>query len=182
MLIRLLSLASIVALLPLPCVSANEALKFDKEKSKIDFVGRKKDGKHVGGFKTFQAKATANFEDPSASALEIEIDTTSLWSDDDKLTNHLKNPDFFDVRKFPKIVFKSTKIEAEDESNVKITGDMTMLGKTVAVTVPCEAEVDGDDVNLVAKFKIDRTKWGMNYGVGNIENDVEITAKLVMTR
>ena len=27
-----------------------------------------------------------------------------------------------------------------------------------------------------------RTKWGMNYGVGNIENDVEVKAQLVFVR
>ncbi|TVP97492.1 MAG: YceI family protein [Planctomycetaceae bacterium] len=182
MLFRFLPLATVIALLLSSPLAANEALTLDPEKSKIDFVGRKTDGKHVGGFKSFKVKSVANFDDPSASTLEIEIDTNSLWSDNDKLTNHLKNPDFFDVRKFPKLTFKATKIAAEDESDVKITGDMTMLGKTVAVTVPCEVESIDDKVHLVAKFKIDRTKWGMNYGVGNIENDVEITATLVLAR
>jgi polyisoprenoid-binding protein YceI len=182
MLFRILPLVMAVALLLSSPLAANETLTLDPEKSKIDFVGRKTDGKHVGGFKSFKVKSVANFDEPSASTLEIEIDTSSLWSDNDKLTNHLKNPDFFDVRKFPKLTFKATKIASEDESDVKITGDMTMLGKTVAVTVPCEVETSDETVQLVAKFKIDRTKWGMNYGVGNIENDVEITATLVLAR
>ena len=162
---------------------AADLLTLDAEKSKIDFVGKKSDGSHAGGFKAFKVKSVADFENPTASQLEIEIDTTSLWSDDEKLTNHLKNPDFFDVRKFPKITFKSTGVEpSEEEGKAKITGDLTMLGKTVKVSVPCEAAITDDSVEVNAKFKIDRTLWGMEYGVGKIEKDVDITAKLVLNR
>lgn len=160
---------------------AADILKLNAEKSKIDFVGTKTDGKHVGGFKKFKADAMADFDDPSAGSLEITIDATSLWSDDDKLTNHLKNPDFFDVRKYPTIVFKATKISADEES-AKLTGQMTMLGKTVEVTVPAKVSLTDDDITLTAEFKIDRTKWGMNYGTGKIDNDVAITAVLTFQR
>jgi polyisoprenoid-binding protein YceI len=162
-------------------VSAAETLKLDAEKSKIEFVGKKPDGKHVGGFKKFKANAVADFENPSAGSLEIMIDTPSLWSDDDKLTNHLKNPDFFDVRKFPQVTFKTTKITADEES-AEMTGDMTMLGKKVEVSVPAKVQVTEETITVVAEFKIDRTKWGMDYGVGKIDNEVEITATLVFDR
>lgn len=161
--------------------SAADIVKLDAEKSKIDFVGKKTDGKHVGGFKKFKADAMADYENPEAGSLEITIDTTSLWSDDEKLTNHLKNPDFFDVRKYPTIVFKATKITADEES-AKLTGQLTMLGKTVEVTVPAKVETDDEEITLTSEFKIDRTKWGMNYGEGKIDNDVAITAVLVFDR
>jgi polyisoprenoid-binding protein YceI len=161
--------------------SAAEALKLNTEKSKIEFVGKKPDGKHVGGFKKFKANATADLDNPTAGSLEIMIDTPSLWSDDEKLTNHLKNPNFFDVRKYPQVTFKSTKITANEES-AKITGDMTMLGKKVEVTVPAKAEVTEESITVIAEFKIDRTKWGMEYGVGKIDNEVDVTATLVFDR
>jgi polyisoprenoid-binding protein YceI len=160
---------------------AGEILKLDSEKSKIGFVGKKTDGQHVGGFKKFDAKAVADFENPSAGSLEITIDTNSLWSDDDKLTNHLKNPDFFNVRKYPQIVFKATKITANEEE-AKLTGQLTMLDKTVEVTVPAKVTVVDEAIELTASFTIDRTKWGMNYGAGKIDNDVAITAVLVFER
>lgn len=169
-------------------VQAAENLALDADKSKIEFVGKKTDGKHVGGFKSFKAKAVADFEQPAASKLEIVIDTPSIWSDNDKLTNHLKNPDFFDVRKHPKITFTSTKISttgegtAAGEETATISGDLTMLGKTVPVTIPAKVDVSDEQVQITATFKLDRTKWGMNYGVGNIENDVDVKATLVFTR
>jgi len=161
--------------------SAADIIKLDAEKSKVGFVGTKTDGKHAGGFKKFKADAMADYENPAAGTLEITIDATSLWSDDEKLTNHLKNPDFFDVRKYPTIVFKATKITADEES-AKLTGQLTMLGKTVEVTVPAKVEANDEDITLTTEFKIDRTKWGMNYGEGKIDNEVAISAVLVFDR
>ena len=169
-------------------VGAAETLKLDAEQSKIEFLGKKTDGQHVGGFKKFQADAAADFEQPASSKLEIVIDTPSIWSDNDKLTNHLKNPDFFDVRKHPKVTFTATKIStsgeetAAGEETTTISGNLTMLGKTVPVTIPAKVDVSDEQVQINATFKLDRTKWGMNYGVGNIENDVEVKATLVFVR
>ncbi len=162
---------------------AGEKLSLDQEKSKIEFVGSKADGKHEGGFKTFTVNAVADFENPDNGSLEIEIATDSLWSDDEKLTNHLKNPDFFDVRKYPKITFKATKINHSDsDEKVTMVGVIKMLDKEVEVTVPCTPAISETAVTLKADFKIDRTKWGMTYGEGKINNDVEIRAVLVLNR
>ena len=163
--------------------TAEKNLKLNKEASKIGFVGSKPEGTHEGGFKTFDVKATADFEAPENSTLEIMIDTTSLWSDNDKLTNHLKNPDFFDVRKYPKATFKSSKIiHSEEEGKATIVGTMKMLDKEVEVKIPATVTVGEDKVTLVADFKIDRTKWGMSYGKGKIDDEVAIKANLVFTR
>lgn len=162
---------------------AAETLELDADASKIEFVGKKSDGKHVGGFKKFSTIAVADFEEPSNGSLAIEIDTSSLWSDDEKLTNHLKNPDFFDVRKHPKITFKSTALIAdEEEGKAKIKGDLTMLGKTAEIEVPCTVMADDNGVEVDATFVIDRTRWGMTYGEGKVNSDVDVKAHLVFKR
>lgn len=164
-------------------LKAAEKLKLDKEASKISFVGTKTDGKHEGGFKEFEITAVADMEDASKSELEIVIQSDSLWSDDPKLTNHLKNPDFFDVRKHPKIVFKSTSIQHEEEpGKAVIQGKMRMLDKEVEVEIPAGVEISEKAITLKAEFKIDRTKWGMVYGEGKIDKDVAIKATLVLLR
>ncbi len=156
------------------------AAELDAKASKINFVGRKPDGSHEGGFKEFSAEAKLSPESLADGTLVIEIDTTSLWSDNPKLTNHLKNPDFFDVRKYPKIKFESTKMTATDTPNAGVvTGNLTMLGKTNEVQVPIVCKVENGICNLKAEFKIDRTKWGMTYGEGKVDAIVDINATLV---
>ncbi len=180
MLVRMFSIAVALAVFA-TSASAAETLTLNKEKSKIEFVGKKKDGKHTGEFKEFKTDAKADFENPDKGSLAIEIETASLKADDAKLTDHLKNPDFFDVKKYPKIKFEATKFEHADEK-LTIVGKLTMLDKTVEVKVPANAEVTDTTVTLNAEFKIDRTKWGMTFGKGNINDEVEINAVLVFKR
>ncbi len=175
------AVALLSSMVVLPATAA-ETLTLDTEKSKINFLGKKSDGQHAGGFKSFTVEAEADFDEPTNGKLVIEIATASLWSDNAKLTNHLKNPDFFDIRKYPKIVFTATEIDPQSETEAKIIGDLKMLDKTASLAVPCRVTVTDDVVELVAKFKLDRTVWGMDYGTGNIENDVEIDAKFVLKR
>ena len=170
---------SLIAIFAVP--GLGQSLKVDKEKSKVDFVGKKPDGKHAGGFKDFTSEAKVNMESPDKSSLTIEIKTDSLWSDDEKLTGHLKNPDFFDVKKYPTIKFESTKIEVSDDK-ATIIGKLTMLDKTVEVKIPTTTELNDKSLTLKADFKIDRTKWGMNYGKGKIEDDVELKIMLMFPR
>lgn len=158
-----------------------QELKMDKEKSKISFLGKKSDGEHKGGFKKFKIDAKPDFENPTNSWLQIEIDTESLWADDPKLEEHLKNEDFFNVKKFPKAVFESTKIEADQES-AKITGKMKLLGETKELVVPAKIKLTEEGIDVKAEFKLDRTKWGMNYGQGKINDEVAVTAELYFTR
>ncbi len=57
-----------------------------------------------------------------------------------------------------------------------------MLGKTVEVTIPSMPKLTEDMLVLAANFDIDRTKWGMTYGKGKINDDVAIRALLVFKR
>lgn len=180
MLFRSIALVATLAFVASPAFA--EKLTLDKEKSKIDFVGKKADGAHKGGFKEFKVDAEANVDAPDKSKLKLEIDTTSLWSDDEKLTEHLKNPDFFDVRKYPKITFEMTGMEGVGTESPTLIGKLTMLDKTSELKVPCRASMNDSEIVLEADFKLDRTKWGMNYGKGKIKDEVEIKATLHLER
>ncbi|MEM8668962.1 MAG: YceI family protein [Planctomycetota bacterium] len=165
-------------------VSAGEDMTLVTSESSIKFLGTKPDGtKQPGGFKKFEVKANADFEDPNASTISIEIDVKSIFSKDKKLTNHLMSPDFFDVRKYPKITFESTDVEINaDHTVAKITGQWKMLGKAVEIEIPTQCTPTGQGLDMVASFKIDRTKWGMDYGKGKIDDDVKVDVKFVLKR
>ncbi len=184
--LAMLPLAVLLALMVIlpPAARAADPLKINLEKSKIGFVGHKAEGKHAGGFKKFDVQAKADFEDASKSSMRIEIATESIWSDDPKLTEHLKNPDFFDIRKYPKIVFESTKIDSSkhEEGKIEIIGKLKMLDKVEELVIPVTFEASDEGVTVQTQFKLDRTKWGMDYGKGKIEDKVDITAEFVFAR
>jgi polyisoprenoid-binding protein YceI len=46
----------------------------------------------------------------------------------------------------------------------EVTGNLTMRGKTLAITVPAKIDVTDNSVRAFTNFSIDRTKWGLMYG------------------
>jgi len=161
---------------------AADMLNLVKEKSQIEFVGTKPSGLHRGGFKRFTVDAAADWGDLSKSSFKIDIDATSLWSDNNGLTNHLKNSDFFDVPRYPNITFETTRIELKSANQVVVTGKLTMLGKAVEVAIPCNVEVTDGGLQAKCEFKIDRTQWGMTHAKGRVDDEVEIAARFVFGR
>ena len=97
----------------------------------------------------------------------------SLYSDDPKLTGHLKTNDFFGVRSNPKSKFVSTKVE-KDGDGYKVSGKLTLVGKTKEVTFPAKITASAGKLTLTSSFKIDRTAWGMTYGKGKIDDEASI--------
>ncbi len=67
--------------------------------------------------------------------IEVTIDANSLHTAVPKLTEHLKNPDFFDVAKYPTITFKSNQLEFDGDELEAVTGELTMHGVTRPVTL-----------------------------------------------
>ena len=133
------------------------------DKSSIDWVGAKVTGDHKGGFKAFTGDLTV--ADGKVTALNFDVDTTSLWSDNDMLTGHLKGEDFFDVAKFPKATFKATKVEAkaEGKNTHVITGEMDLHGVKKTIAFPAAVTVADDKVTANTEFTLKRFDFGINY-------------------
>ena len=144
----------------------------------IEWVGSKPEGKHKGGFKKLKGTLTVDGDKPESAKVEVEIDTTSLHSDNPGLTQHLKAPDFFNVKKHPKAKFVSTKVEG-DAKEFTLTGKLTLLGKTKEVSMPVKVKSEGDEYTLIGETTIDRNDFGMTYGRGKIDDKValKITVK-----
>jgi polyisoprenoid-binding protein YceI len=154
-------------------LAADTKYSLTGDNTNLTFTGTKAKGKHDGGFKKLTGTATVTDGDLTTLKIEVDIDVDSLYSDDTKLTGHLKGPDFFGVKENPTATFKTTKVEKSDKGYT-ITGDLTMLGKTKSVTMPATIGVEGDTLTITSDFKIDRTNWGMTYGKGQINNDVAL--------
>lgn len=122
----------------------------------------------------------------------IKVDPASVTEKDKKYTDlegHLKNQDFFNVEKFPTADFKITKVEdlatpgadAVAGANKTVSGNLTLMGKTMNVTFPAKVDVVDKSANVVAKFTVNRADWGIKFGTSEadpaewmISKDIEI--------
>ncbi len=109
MLRRLLVVSALTAL-SIPVWASGADYSLTSQNTKITFVGTKPGGKHVGGFKSVTGTAAVAGKDVASLKINLDIDTSSLYTDNPMLTNHLKSPDFFGVKSNPKAKFVSTQV------------------------------------------------------------------------
>lgn len=131
--------------------------------SQVNFVGSKVTGSHTGGFKAFTGYFTIVDGAPVGNDHKVVIDMNSTFSDDEKLTGHLKSPDFFDVEKFPQSTFDITGINKDSATAYTVSGNLTLHGQTKNVTFPATVSSAADSVKIDAKFDINRKDFGIVY-------------------
>ena len=103
---------------------------------------------------------------PRDSRVWVEIETASVFTDTDALTKHLQTGDFFEVEKFPKASFTSTKIEpdtAKGSDDYTVTGDLELRGEKKTVSFPANISVTPEAVAFNDEFAIDRKDFGIVY-------------------
>lgn len=137
-----------------------------KEKSKIEFVGAKVTRDHHGQFNTFDG--SIEYAGTQPSRLSFDIDLNSVETDTEKLTGHLKSPDFFDVAKYPKATFVSTSLTEAPAGSPNGTthllkGTLDLHGVKKEVEIPVIAETTPEGVHAKSEFTIDRHDWGISY-------------------
>jgi polyisoprenoid-binding protein YceI len=140
------------------------------EHCKIEFVGSKVTGSHNGSFEKFAGEINY-LGAPEKSRVRITIDTTSIKTDTDKLTEHLKTADFFDVAKYPQATFESTAIRAGGEQGAThtITGNLQLHGVTRSISFPATIAVTPDAITVESSFAINRKDFEINYA-GQADN------------
>ena len=152
-----------------------EVYNVDLTASKIDWKAF-----HKGGFAprwgTLKLKSgEITVENDAVTSGEFVIDMTTLKVDPASVTEadkkpadleaHLKNADFFDVEKQPTSDFKITAVadlagelpkDAVAGANKTISGNLTLLGKTLNVSFPAKVTVAEGKASIEAKFTVNR--------------------------
>jgi len=108
----------------------------DKVHSTVGFSVKHMMSRVNGTFDDYAMTLTMDRANPGASSVEFRIKATSINTQNPQRDGHLRSPDFFDVAKYPEIVFKSTKVVAKGQDRYEVTGDFTMHGVTKSLTLP----------------------------------------------
>jgi polyisoprenoid-binding protein YceI len=130
------------------------------------------------------------FEPPDMAqfSVDAEIDAATIYTGIQKRDDHLRSPDFFDVVNFPKILFKSTKVEAMSGNRGRVIGNLTIRGILRPITLEAEFfgpvkdpfDEGGMSIGFTASARVDRREYGMTWNAGSEEVivvgwDVQIT-------
>jgi polyisoprenoid-binding protein YceI len=124
----------------------------------------------TGSFKTFEGTVETENDGFEGAKIQFSADIDSIDTNMAQRDAHLKSADFFDAENFPKLSFVSSSFTQTDEENYVLTGDLTIRGVSLPVTL--SAIYGGQMVdfygNTKAGFeisgKINRKDFGLNWG------------------
>ena len=137
----------------------------------------------TGRFDTF--KGEFNLAPKGKSSLDMSIDTKSVDTNHAKRDDHLRSPDFFNVKQYPKMQFVSDNVTFDEQGEpVKIVGKLSLHGKNKPVTLAVTPVGAGKDpwggyrAGYAATTTIKRSDYGMNFMQGGIGDKIQITLNI----
>lgn len=120
-------------------------------------------------------------EKPELSKVDISIDMASIITGLPALDNHLKEPLFFDVAKYPKATFVSDKVDVLTKNSAKVHGTLTLRGVSKPVTLMVTLNKEGKNpisdkfsVGFNATTQLKRSDFGMTALLPNLGDTVDI--------
>lgn len=193
---RILLLAGVALALALPALAGSTTWQIDTQHASAQFAV-----KHLmistvkGEFHGVSGTVVWDDKDPSKSAVDVTIDTTTVDTREPKRDEHLKSDAFFDVAKYPKITFKSKKVEQAGAGKLKITGDLTIRDVTKEVVLDVEGPAapikdpwGNTRTAATATTRVNRQDFGVKWnspmegGGVVVGDDVNITLDLEMIK
>ncbi|MGZ3569919.1 MAG: YceI family protein [Thermodesulfobacteriota bacterium] len=193
---RSLLISFAAVLLSIPIFAFGATYQIDPDHSNFQFKVRHMTVSNVKGeFKKVKGTVTIDENDMTRFKVEVTLDAASVNTDHVKRDDHLRGEDFFDVAKYPTIVFVSKKVTKVDENRLKVVGDLTIRGVTREVTVDVDGpthEVKDPGGNIrrgaTGTLKINRKDFGMGWrktldnGGMVVGDDVNISVEVELVR
>lgn len=158
----------LIVVLSLPVRAEVARWTVDVEHSTIEFrVVHMLISKTTGRFMDYTGYIEMDVSAGTIKAIEATIKTASVNTNHEKRDAHLRNPDFFDVEKYPTMTYKMKSYQKLAEGGYQAVGDLTMRGVTKEITLTGDFNGATKDPwgNMRAGFqgrgKLNRKDFGM---------------------
>ena len=148
----------------------------------------------TGNFTQYAATMESEAADFSDAKINFEADVNSISTHNEQRDGHLKSDDFFAAEKFPKLLFKSSKLAKKGEENFTLTGELTIrdITKTIELSVEYGGTMTDPYGQVKAGFeingKINRKDFGLTWGAVTeaggvvVSDDVKLHAQVQMIK
>jgi polyisoprenoid-binding protein YceI len=135
-------------------------------------------GYAYGRFNDIAGTVVLDDKSPGDSTFQFQVKADSVDTANGKRDAHLKGPDFFNVKEFPTITFKSKEVKLLKAATYEVTGDLTLHGVTKPLTVKLQQVGSGNDpfgkhrTGFECNVTIKRGDFGMRFMPGAVGDDV----------
>jgi len=140
-----------------------------------------------GRFNELNGDFTIDTADPSKCSFTMNIKSASIDTGNQKRDEHLRSPDFFNVKQYPVITFKSTAVKPAKDG-YEVTGDFTMHGVTKSITFPmtggktAEFPKGVQRTGFTADLVLKRADYGIDKFAGAVGDDIHISVSFEGTK
>ncbi len=135
---------------------------------------------HNFGFKTGgtlappQGDIQFNPDDLSKASFQVTIQTASINTDNESRDEHLREEDYFDVKKYPQIRFVSNSVRSMDkQGNYEAAGTLTIKDISKPISLPFKAEKTGNGYRFSGSFKMNRRDFNIG-GSSTLSNELTV--------
>src|SRR6266550_3607717 len=94
--------------------------------------------------------------DPTKAVIVARLDPSTVNTGVPVRDDHLRSLDFFDIQRYPEIVFRSTAVSQTATNHYAVVGMLSMHGIDRPVTLDARAGGDGIDINLEIEAVLDQ--------------------------
>ncbi len=168
----------------LKAAKAGQLYRIQPATSEVGFCIDSKFQQVKGSFRNIKGGiALESSADNNGQAL-LAIDTASVSTSNSVIENVIKSDTFFDVEKYPEILFVSTGFEWVSETEGILKGDLTLRGVTKAVTFNVVlSDIKGNKVgdSDIILVKITTAISRADFGMDSMAVMVSDTVKLCMS-
>lgn len=165
----------------------NGTYVLDASHSRLGFVTRHAMVAKVrGSFDEYTGQAVIDGAKPSASTLEVLVQTASIDTRNADRDAHLRGGDFFDSDAHPQITFRGTGFDITQPDTVEVTGDLTIKDVTRSVTIPFTFEGVATDpfgnqrIGFEGSVDISRSDFGLTWNAALETGGVLVSDKVVL--
>jgi polyisoprenoid-binding protein YceI len=137
-----------------------------------------------GRFNEPEGSFTLDEADPTKSVFSVELTVDKVDTANDKRNAHLKSPDFFNAKQYPKIQFNSTSVKKGEGNLLEVTGNLMMHGVKKSITVEVEPTGQGEfppgtkRAGVEARFTVKLSDFEIKGMPGALSDDVRVIVSL----
>jgi polyisoprenoid-binding protein YceI len=173
-----------LALLSAAPLSAADTYAVDSVHSSVSFKIQHLGISWVHGrFDDVSGSITVDRDDPTKSSFTLTIKPETVDTNNQMRDTHLKSPDFFNVKQFPTLTFKSTSVKPVADG-YQVTGDLTMHGETKSISFTLQGGKTAEfpkgmqRIGFTTDLVLKRSEFGMDKMLNALGDEVHISIGL----
>ncbi|MBI5430090.1 MAG: YceI family protein [Nitrosomonadales bacterium] len=166
-----------------PASAAEDCFTSDTAGSGVTFRVMQAGAPYTGNFRRFSGVVC--FSQGRLTRIDASLDPASVDTGLPELDAALKESDFFDVRKFPRVTFVSTAVQSQGAAHTT-RGTLEIKGNRREVEIVLHTRPAGGKTAISGSFTLDRLQY--NIGTGDWSNtkwlgaEVKLDISAILTR